>query len=188
MDIDVKKLETAILYLQRIADGNNPVNNMPAEEDSVLNNPNVIRCMYFVKEVLEEVKRNDGFIGRKPKKSEKAEFPMESLESFLYQEDKPITRFVEQINSAIDENRFQKISYKPIQNWLKLNEFLEERVFENFGKSFNVPTEKGEQLGIRYEVRKSMRGVDYIATVYGKSAQEYIVKNLEKIIAGEVAE
>lgn len=70
---------------------------------------------------------------------------------------------------------------------LELNECLEEKVFENFGKSFNVPTEKGEQWGIRYEVRKSMRGVDYIATVYGKSAQEYIVKNLEKIIAGEVA-
>ena len=40
------------------------------------------------------------------------------------------------------ENRFQKISYKPIQDLLELNEFLEERVFENFGKSFNVPTEK----------------------------------------------
>lgn len=33
MDIDAKKLDIAILYLQRIADGNNPVNNMPAGED-----------------------------------------------------------------------------------------------------------------------------------------------------------
>ena len=47
MEIDLKKLDTAILYLQRIADGNNPVNNMPAEDDSVLNNPNVIRCMFL---------------------------------------------------------------------------------------------------------------------------------------------
>ena len=66
--IDMKKLETAIVYLQRIADGNNPINNLPAEEDSVLNNPNVIRCMFFVKEVLEEVKRNNGYIGKKSKK------------------------------------------------------------------------------------------------------------------------
>lgn len=184
MDIDVKKLDTAILYLQRIAEGNNPINNMPAEEDSVLNNPNVIRCMYFVKEILEEVKRNDGFVGRKPKKSEKAEFPIESLDKFIYQEDKPITKFVEQINSTIDDNRFKKISYKSILDWLKLNEYLEEKMFEQFGKSSNIPTEKGEQLGIKYEVRKSMRGVDYIATIYGKSAQEFIVNNLEKIIAG----
>lgn len=32
--VDKKKQETAILYLQRIADGNNPVNNMPAEKNS----------------------------------------------------------------------------------------------------------------------------------------------------------
>lgn len=42
--IDIKKLETAIIYLQRIAEGNNPINNMPAYEDTVLNDPNVIRC------------------------------------------------------------------------------------------------------------------------------------------------
>ena len=28
--VDMKKLETAIVYLQRIADGNNPINNLPA--------------------------------------------------------------------------------------------------------------------------------------------------------------
>lgn len=39
--VDTKKLETAILYLQRITEGHNPVNNMPAEEDSVLNNPDM---------------------------------------------------------------------------------------------------------------------------------------------------
>ena len=65
--IDMKKLETAIVYLQRIADGNNPINNLPADEDSVLNNPNVIRFMFFVKDVLEEVKRNGGYNGKKAK-------------------------------------------------------------------------------------------------------------------------
>ena len=47
--VNLKKLETAILYIQRIADGKNPINNVTAEEDSVLNEPNiflkyVIRC------------------------------------------------------------------------------------------------------------------------------------------------
>ena len=32
--VEKKKLDTAILYLQRIADGNNPVNNMSAEKNS----------------------------------------------------------------------------------------------------------------------------------------------------------
>ena len=69
--IDMNKLETAIIYVQRIADGNNPVNNVPVEADSVLNNPHVIRCMYFVKEVLEEVKCHGGYTGSKLKKADK---------------------------------------------------------------------------------------------------------------------
>ena len=40
--VDLAKLETAIKYVERIAEGNNPVNNLPMEEDAVLNNPNVI--------------------------------------------------------------------------------------------------------------------------------------------------
>ena len=63
--VDMKKLETAIIYLQRITEGNNPINNLPAEENSILNNPNVIRCMFFIKDILEKVKRNNGYIGRK---------------------------------------------------------------------------------------------------------------------------
>ena len=188
MEIDLKKLDTAILYLQRIADGNNPVNNMPAEDDSVLNNPNVIRCMFFVKDVLEEVRRNDGFIGRKPKKSEKADFPVGVLSSFVYQEDKPITRFVEQINELIDENHYQKLSYKPIQQWLKLNGFIAEEMNEEMGKTVTAATEKGMKIGIRSERRLSMRGVPYMASIYSKSAQEYIVGKLERILNGEVDE
>ena len=67
--VEMKKLETAITYLQRMAEGNNPINNLPAEDDSVINNPNVIRCMFFVKDILEEVKRNDGYIGKRVRKS-----------------------------------------------------------------------------------------------------------------------
>lgn len=188
MEIDLKKLDTAILYLQRIADGNNPVNNMPAGDESVLNNPNVIRCMYFVKEVLEEVRRNDGFIGRKPKKSEKADFPVEVLSSFVYQEDKPISRFVEQINTLIDESRYQKLSYKVVQQWLKLNGFLAEKADEEIGKTVTVVTEKGTQIGIYSERKVSSRGVPYLLITYSKSAQEYIIGKLESILNGEVDE
>ena len=50
--IDLEKLEKALIYVDRIAEGRNPVYNLPADNDSVLNDPNVIRCMFFIKEVL----------------------------------------------------------------------------------------------------------------------------------------
>lgn len=186
--IDMKKLETAIVYLQRIADGNNPINNLPADEDSVLNNPNVIRCMYFVKDVLEEVKRNGGYIGKKGKKSSKLEFPIDITKTFSYREDKAISKFVDQLNEGLDDSLYKKLSYKPITQWLKSNGFLQEEDNLEFKKTITMPTQKGIQLGIRAERRNSSRGTDYLLLVYGKQAQEYIVQNLEQILSGEVVE
>ena len=188
--VDMKKLETAIVYLQRISDGNNPINNLPADEDSILNNPNVIRCMFFVKEILEEVKRNDGYIGKqsKAKKTKKNDFPFEVLSSFSYQEDKPISRFVEQINKSVDGNIYKKVNYKTITQWLKLNCFLQEEYSQEFENTITLATEKGTQIGIRSERRTSSSGREYIVVIYGKQAQEYIVNNMEKIIYGECAE
>lgn len=180
--VDMKKLETAIVYLQRISDGNNPINNLPADEDSVLNNPNVIRCMFFVKEILEEVKRNNGYIGKKAKKSDKLEYPVEVLDSFSYREDKSISKFVEQINELVDGDIYKKVNYKLITQWLKLNGFLQEEHSQD-NKTITIPTEKGIQLGIRTEKRSNSRGIEYILVIYGKNAQEYIVQNIEKIIA-----
>ena len=180
--IDMKKLETAIVYLQRIAEGNNPINNLPANEDSVLNNPNVIRCMFFVKDVLEEVKRNGGYIGRKAKKSDKLEFPIETLKSFTYREDKAITRFVDQLNEGLDDNTYKKVSYKQITQWLKANGFLYEEDNLELKKTITMPTQKGLQLGIRAERRNNNSGIEYMLLIYGKQAQEFIVQNIEKIL------
>ena len=46
--VDTKKLEIAIQYLHRITEGRNPVNNIPVDDDSVIKNPNVVRCMLFI--------------------------------------------------------------------------------------------------------------------------------------------
>ena len=181
--VDMKKLETAIVYLQRISDGNNPINNLPADEDSVLNNPNVIRCMFFVKEILEEVKRNNGYIGKKAKKSDRMDFPIEVLRSFIYREDKAISKLVEQINELIDENVYKRINYKQITQWLKMNEFLHEEYSKELNKTITVPTEKGLQLGIRAERRVGSSGMEYLLVIYGRQAQEYIVQNIEKIFS-----
>lgn len=93
---------TSILYLQRIADGNNPVNNMP-------------------------------------------DFPLEAL-----------------------------------------NGYLEEAMNQELGKSVTRATEKGNAIGIYSEKRTSMRGQEYMTTIYGKKAQEFLVSHMEAILNGEI--
>ena len=186
--IDLEKLDVAITYMQRIADGKNPVNNMPAEDDDVLNNPNVIRCMFFVKEILEEVKSNGGCIGKKTSKKQretvKEEFPFEVLSKFEFREDLPISRLVEQINGMVDTNLYKKVPYKPIMMWLRANGFVMDEYNNENKKVRTNPTEKGEKLGL-YTVNKiGISGRPYVYILYNQNAQEYIVKNLESILNG----
>lgn len=182
--VDTKKLETAILYLQRITEGKNPVNNMPAEDDSVINNPNVIRCMYFVKDVLEELKRNDGYIGRRPRTNRddtKLDYPLEALDSFQYTEDKPITKLIDQFNTYADMSTYKKLVYVPLKQWLVENGYLNEEHNNKNNKKLTLVTDKGAQIEIKSETRTSVRGGTFQYITYGKKAQELIVENRYKI-------
>lgn len=182
--VDLEKLDIALTYIDRIANGNNPVNNAPADDSDVLNNPNLIRCMFFIKEILQEVKRNNGVIGGKSTKRGKAEFPFEVLKDFKYQEDTAISKIVAQINQLINEDLYKKIMVKSIIQWLVSNEYLSEVRDGETGKVTKTPTKKGMQLGIRAENR-NFNGREYQAIIYNRQAQEYLVENLESIMTGE---
>lgn len=181
--IDINKLKVAIKYVERISNGCNPVNNLPLEEEEALNNPNVIRCMEFVKEVLEAVEQNDGIIGR-PKRKDKEwaqHFPLEILSSFKYEEDKQITYFIRQLYEPISDMNIKQIPAKRITDWLMLEGYLKEEYIEKYDKKVKMVTEQGKQIGLYNEEREA-RGFHYLAVVYGKAAQEYIVAHFEKIL------
>lgn len=186
--VDTQKLETAVIYLQRITEGRNPVTNMPAEEDSVINNPNVVRCMFFIKDILEELRKNDGYIGRRPRTNRdnnKLDVPVENLSSFKYTGVKSLTKLVTQINELYDIGKYKKVTYEPIKSWLIMNDYLHE-IFDNeYNKKVIVPTKKGIELGINSERRTDSRGIKFIYVTYNQLAQEYIVQNMDKILLGQ---
>lgn len=183
--VDLVKLETAIKYVERIAEGNNPVNSMPLEEDAVLNNPNVVRCMFFVKEVLEEVRRNGGVIGGKRTRAAKEPFPFEALKQFQYESDQSITHVLKQIHAPLEGREVKKISARMVTDWMKAAGYLTIAYSGEVGKETTMPTEKGRELGIYTEVR-SVPGNTYLAVIYNQNAQEFIVRNLERIVSGEM--
>lgn len=179
-EIDLKRLETSIEYLKRMAEGKNPINNEPLENESILNNPNVIRCLYFVEDVLRQVYEADGRIQISKKKKA---FPITHVYNFEYRKDLSITHFVEQLNENLDESAYKKLSYTKITGWLKLAGYL--NVIEDWdNKNKTVPTDKGRQLGIYTEERESMQGRKYEAVIYNKEAQEFIVNNMVNILDG----
>lgn len=192
MEIDMQKLDIAITYIKRIADGNNPVNNMPAEDDTVLNNPNVIRCMYFVRDILEQVKANNGVIGASAQKERKTKravdaFPYELLSKYQYREDKGINKVLSQLYEPLEDKSIRKISGKTVNEWLMAAGYVTEVYNEELNTNIKVPTEKGKSIGLKSE-RVVYPGNTYYTIIYNKTAQEFLINNFEKFLNGEVVE
>lgn len=173
--VDLAKLEVAIKYAERMADGCNPVNNIPLEQGDVLNNPNIIRCMYFIKDILEEVRSNGGIIGKNQEKEPASPFPMEVLDEFAYAEDKSITHVLNQIYEPVSEKNVKKVSVTKVTAALKEEGYLLEETNPETGKTRKVPSEKGKELGI-YMTEREYNGRVYQSVIYNKNAQEYVVK------------
>lgn len=174
---DLEKLETALTFVERIADGRNPINNEVADNDDVMNDPGVIRSMFFIKDVLAELKNNNGIMG-KMKGVRKKEFPIEALSDFQYSEVKTITRLTEQLNAGIEDTVYKKLSYRTITDWLKKNGYLIETEDAKLGKKVTLTTEKAQALGITHSLQTSMNGNSYYRIEYDKTGQEFVVQNL----------
>lgn len=177
---DQSKLDIAIKYVERIAYGCNPVNNIPLENDDILNNPNIIRCMYFIKDVLEEVRSNDGMIGGKTGKEPALPFPLEILDRFSYVEDKSITHVLNQIYEPIAELNVKKVSVTKVTATLKKEGYLLDESNPETGKTRKVPSTKGRELGI-YMVEREYNGRVYQSVTYNQNAQEYVVRLIRKL-------
>lgn len=179
--VDLTRLDVAIKYVERIADGRNPVNNVPLENNDILNNPNIIRCMYFIKDVLEAVQDNGGVIGGRSGKEPSLPFPMEILDQFSYVEDKSITHVLNQIYEPIAEMNIKKVSVTKVTAALKEEGYLLEEPNPETGRMRKVPSEKGGELGI-YMVEREYNGRMYQSVTYNQNAQEYIVSLIRKLV------
>jgi hypothetical protein len=62
---DLELLNKAQDYIEKLANGINPLNGEKITDESVLNNIEIIRCLFHANYVLKQVIDNDGEIGRK---------------------------------------------------------------------------------------------------------------------------
>ena len=123
---DVKRLDVAIQYINRMTSGRNPVTNRVAPENEVLTNPNVNRCLQFISEILQDVRSQGGIVGKAPGRSTEPKvsiaqtFPYEVLKEFQYRQDQQISYFLKQISElSTDEVEVPNVAAVHINNWLR---------------------------------------------------------------------
>lgn len=184
MMTELEKIKHAKIYLDKLADGIDPISGLTLPDDTALNNVRLSRCFFFVSGILRQVIDNGGTVAGRPRS--KSVLPVFVLDEELRnqiqitEEAVMIKSFTERINSLIDIDTMQKLKVTALTSWLVEKGMLCEEIVND--KRRKRPTKAGEELGIFSEQRDGQYG-GYLAILYKENAQRYIVKNLDQIIA-----
>ena len=57
--IDISKLKTAQDWIEKLANGINPLTSEPVNEEDIINNVHISRCLFFVSEMLGKVEQSE---------------------------------------------------------------------------------------------------------------------------------
>ena len=178
---ELEIMQRAKMYMDKLAQGIDPVTDTELPEDSALNNIRLARCFFYVSGVLEQVIQNGGQVGKLPRK---AEFTLTSEQlSTIQPSEEPlrITQFVELLQGASGNPGMKRPSTRLITDWLMEKGFLQNAI-NGEGKQYRAPTETGNRIGIHAVNRQGMNGV-YTAVLYDATAQQFILDHFSEIMA-----
>ena len=178
-EFDLKKLEVARIYIRRMADGRNPANNQPVQNE-VLDDPNVIRCLHFVEDILAAVTDNHGIVGKRYQR-EKEEFPLSVLQEYVYRHDKPVSHVLKQIDELLEGRSVKKPRAADVNQWLHAQGYLEKGVIEEGGKECWRITQAGKDAGL-YEDRRGETGNEYVTILYSETGQAFLLSHIPEIL------
>ncbi len=179
---ELETLQRAKMYVDKLANGINPLTDQPVDERDVVNQVRISRCLFYISSVLQRVIQNDGKIGS-PAKIKKVPFFLDMASRARYEYSLspiPVSEITRRINQLIDTDTMMLLKYRSITGWLVDAGFLKvERGFD--GKDRKIPTPAGNEIGIEIEHR-SVQGREYDVIVYSEAAQQFLLDNLDAII------
>ena len=180
---ELEKMQRAQMYIDKLANGINPLDDSPTAETDVINNVRISRCLFFVSDILKNVIENGIATSRQPKaKLVPFNISDEALVNFQYSEPPiSLSEIVNRINALIDTERMKKLSYKNVASWLIDIGVLVEKPDEK-GKMKKYPTETGEEIGIFVSTKQGRYGM-YKTVLYNLPAQHFIMDNIEAVMA-----
>ena len=168
-------------YIDKLANGINPLDGEPVKDDDIVNNVRISRCLFYVSGVLQQVIENG--VGVQKKHAKKVEFfiTQDAIERIEYS-DTPLVlkEFVQRINTTINQEEVKTLPCVAYREWLQQAGLLAPT------ETYQVlPTETGAELGISLENRIGSKG-EYTVVVYNRNAQEFIVNHLQEIASFQI--
>ena len=161
--------ETAVI--KALAEGVNYFTGEKAEDDSILNDANVIRVLFRVYDILKSIT---------PEKIKKTEFicPHDIEEKFEYEKALTMTGIRTKISMLYPGIKMFK--NKQLTELLIQRGALERVVNEN-GYLKTVATQNAKQFGVYNEERTTMYGKTYQAIMYDPNGQKLVLSLLKEL-------
>lgn len=179
--MDIQLVAHAKEYIDDLAKGINPLTKEETNENDIVNQVKISRCLFFVSEVLGEVIANGGTAPKKRERPVPFSPDALDLEQFDFSDDPiSLTEVSRRINDLKPEN-MQKIKVTSLSEWLVDLQLLETVVSGD--KSRKRPTLRGFELGIT-EVERHTQNGSFKTVAYTRAAQRFILDNLSAIVEG----
>lgn len=181
MENESRKLDRSIEIMKLLAEGINPFTNEPYDDKAFVNDPRMVRCFYYVIDVLERVKtgRIGGASGRRdmpfvitPEEKRKIVLPDEKI---------GVNTFAKCVNLVIDPSRSKRLTGMLINQQLKKMGILAEEK-EADGKSHTVITGESARYGIE-SMQMDYNGVVYNKVVFNDQGKKFLLEHLEEIMS-----
>lgn len=173
---ELETIKRAKMYIDKLANGIDPLTDENINNDSILNNIKISRCLFYVSGVLEKVIKNGGEVQRVSNGQAPFLITEEQVSAIEISETPVgVAIIAKRINAVIDEN-VKKISPVKISNWLLEEGYLAENI--RAGKKEKVAAEKGRELGISTIDGVSPEGITYKKNLYNMNAQKFVIGNI----------
>lgn len=186
---ELEKMERAKMYMDKLANGINPIDDSMVPDGDTINNVRISRCFFFVSDILDQVIKNGGVISTpNSKKPKKAPFslPYERRNAFAFSHTPiPVSEIAKRLNDLASGENMKNISSTVITSWLMEAGILAQMTSPT-GIKKKYPTTIGTDLGLKVESRIGPNG-EYQVVLYNEQAQHFILDNLDAIIEAENA-
>lgn len=181
---ELEMINRAKTYIDKLANGVNPLTDEPVSENDIVNNVRISRCFFYISDLLRRFA--EGGFPEAAKKGKKQPFIIteEQRKRFEFSETPiSVSEIARRFNAAVNTEGAVQMRYSGITFWLIESGLLSVDRRED-GREVKLPTAAGMELGISQEVCSGANG-SYTVVVYNENAQRYIVDNIDAILEAE---
>lgn len=179
---EIETIARAQMYLEKLANGINPLTNENVAEDDIVNNVRISRCMFYVSGLLKRIVDNKGKY--KAEMPERVPFSLtgEQLINFEFSNiPVSVSQITKRLNNMINPIYVMELKSGSITQWLTEINMLRNIVVNN--RTRKHPTEAGIKIGITVKELVNQYGTPYEGVFYDLNAQHFIIDNIDAVIA-----